>query len=1060
KQANQDCTQAEGAVTQLAEARGRQTRSTLAGLGESVSAFFARGLQNVQSYVMERQQALVHAVTGAIQWISQAIASGIRSAQAWIADARNRLQARIESISAGVQSRVSGITGRITGFIDSVDLPDIPGVGRIRGLVSGVLGRGGNLVNRALSVTTRGINALVGVGFSALNALLSGFSNILTGILGLVSTLLSNLMQVLAQAFNLCMTTIASLLQRLLDAIVLPLFARIGDMLLQWIARLRQRAILSLRRNREQALEAIADTLSPRVRDPDRPVVTLTQAEAIRQLHQEAQQRARLIVQLFDVLAGGGVAMLLGLMSIAAERLRAAIVQFITGAVALIGRIVARVLDVVNSIVQMVRDAIAEISAFLQRSIGEQLAAVGSFLVSSAGSMVDFAGNAYSRLSGSVTSLVGNFLRSAGGGVSDADTVVGPYTNRAGPIRLLEGPIVIPKPGTIIWIIKKAAPLVVAAVRELVRLVGPTAALIIIVIVLVIILLILLYLLYLLLKWLYDVITKPKKPKPTKRVIRVDPKKLELGVGGFDLRTSAKIAPGSPANPPLNWKINPGSTPPAGVSVVGLGRHVKLRSVHPSHGTVLGGTNFVVRAALVSNPLDYADSKPITLVQILEANYSANPPLATVTLPGNPGAGIPPTPVPAPDNSGEPNRDGVGGNKVDVNAFPRPTGRRMRLEFRRSLGASASAMTVTPSKQTGDIGLRIRDTETGATLDETLNSTAGGATLMADLMINAVPTGVASLSNNTIVTPPYGIQNIFNFSSSDSLHPPLTRVVGELVTDGGDQFTLDPPNGGFNPGYRNDLAAPANQCGDTLGTPFNIPHRIDGRDAIDVNRFVGPGVPQLPRTLNYKQKMVYVYWLAGTVVSRPFASGNQIRRLIGAPGNFQFTSDQVFGSAAAPQRAEPYVGNPLIEYSNMLMTLTAPGATALAADNASTGNLTVNSTVPSGQVNWRVINGDMSFITANPVTLPGASTLRAGNRAGRFTIRVEDVNYANRRLDGEIRVAKVTLDNIRAADPVVPPGTLSTTVSLDAQPGGRTLNWSVDAAAAAAGVTVNPPNTG
>jgi hypothetical protein len=102
----------------------------------------------------------------------------------------------------------------------------------------------------------------------------------------------------------------------------------------------------------------------------------------------------------------------------------------------------------------------------------------------------------------------------------------------------------------------------------------------------------------------------------------------------------------------------------------------------------------------------------------------------------------------------------------------------------------------------------------------------------------------------------------------------------------------------------------------------------------------------------------------------------------------------------------------------------------------------------------------MSFITANPVTLPGASTLRAGNRAGRFTIRVEDVHYANRRLDGEIRVAKVTLENIRAADPVVPPGTLSTTVSLDAQPGGRTLNWSVDATAAAAGVTVSPPSTG
>jgi hypothetical protein len=59
-----------------------------------------------------------------------------------------------------------------------------------------------------------------------------------------------------------------------------------------------------------------------------------------------------------------------------------------------------------------------------------------------------------------------------------------------------------------------------------------------------------------------------------------------------------------------------------------------------------------------------------------------------------------------------------------------------------------------------------------------------------------------------------------------------------------------------------------------------------------------------------------------------------------------------------------------------------------------------------------------------------------------------------------LRVEAVRLRNMRAALPRVPAGTLSTNVSINAQPGGRTLNWTLDAAAIAAGVVVNPPSTG
>jgi hypothetical protein len=92
--------------------------------------------------------------------------------------------------------------------------------------------------------------------------------------------------------------------------------------------------------------------------------------------------------------------------------------------------------------------------------------------------------------------------------------------------------------------------------------------------------------------------------------------------------------------------------------------------------------------------------------------------------------------------------------------------------------------------------------------------------------------------------------------------------------------------------------------------------------------------------------------------------------------------------------------------------------------------------------------------------LPAAATLTAGVRTGSFRVRAADSIFPNRRVDGTVRVVPVRLRNLAAAPSPVPPGTLAANVTINADPGGRTLNWRVDGAAAAAGVTVAPVATG
>lgn len=542
----------------------------------------------------------------------------------------------------------------------------------------------------------------------------------------------------------------------------------------------------------------------------------------------------------------------------------------------------------------------------------------------------------------------------------------------------------------------------------------------------------------------------PRSVQAAPLVTNVVTSAAELGVGGRDIAATATVAGHAP---PLQWTINPGAAPPAGVSVIGTGRRVRIRSAQPPPAAAaIGGNPITIRAAIpAAAPADFFDSPPVMMVQVTNTAYVNAPPLANVPslIPGVP-----------PPNTAEPNRDGIGGNSVTVNATTAPAGRPVTIVFRRALGAALAGNVITSKTATGDILLRITDTATLARLNETAPSTLNPPVPMATLVVNAVPTRVTGLAAGGAIGP-YGQINRVTFAPSDKLHLPLTRIVGELITGVRDDFNIAPPNGAFNNAFVLAQAVPANQWNDQLLTPAAVLNVADGRQAIDVNRFVGPGVAHLPRRLIYRQRFLYSAWQgAGAVVSRVIADGQHIRSLIGAPGAFQFRTEDRFPPVAAPPRNEAYAGNPLIILSNITAAPTAAGATALAADGAATANLTVNSTVAGRSVNWSVLSGDVAIAAGNPAALPAAATLRAGVRTGSFKLRAADTIFPNRRADGRVRVAAVQLRGMTAAPRSAPAGVLTSNVSVTANPGGRTLNWAVDAAATAAGVTVAPPATG
>ncbi len=380
----------------------------------------------------------------------------------------------------------------------------------------------------------------------------------------------------------------------------------------------------------------------------------------------------------------------------------------------------------------------------------------------------------------------------------------------------------------------------------------------------------------------------------------------------------------------------------------------------------------------------------------------------------------------------------------------------MTVTLRRDRGAAVAGLAVTPGATTGDISLRVTDNATGTSRDATLP-------------INPVAIRLSGFPAQAARGVQYGVVNTLRFASSHNVPAAnFNRIVGETVTNGGrDDFNLLPiVNGtGPNPVPRLNLAARANAITDTLGTPTIVPPGAAPDDNLmNVNRYEGPGVAaRLPRVLIIRQGFHWYSW-AG-VWSDEFDNGIHRRSLIKTGRNsFGFRSEHIFPGARANPFNEnyvsPYVGvaSPLINLTNVTVNPLAPPAQRIAADGVATGELTVATTHAGRNVNWSVVNGTIAFTVpvggaAQPVG--NAATITSGLAAGRSTVRVQDAVFPNRQIEARIRTVPVELGRINGPRRV-PAGTNSINVTVNADPGGRVVNWAIDAASTTAGVTIVP----
>jgi hypothetical protein len=443
----------------------------------------------------------------------------LQAAQAVADQIRARINQRLENISTSVQSRVEGIAGQITGLINSIPLPDIPGIGRIRATAVGLLNRAAGVVNGAFSRLVDFIGWAFNAGMNLLDSFLSTITRMVDMALSLASSAILRGMQMIGQALNRAVAFIGAALRGALLAVLIPILNGVESLLTRLIGSAEQRAIGLLRTNRNEYLSSLAEAVTPSAAaQGSKAASTESQTAVIRQLGRDAAQNSRLIVQTFELTMGGAATMIVRTLASAAARVVAAIAGLIAQAIRVIVTAVVQAIQIFSQLVQALGNYLRELIRALTEAVGRLVEYVRSLVQGGADQLIQFAQNGLRRIGSFIRRFVQNLIlgRSVSESLMDA---LGEFSLRRSFIPL-RGPAP-PPPGVIVAIIIAGLAFLVGLIGGTVTVVGGTVMIIIggavitttvtvVVIVAVVVLLLLLLLIYLLYRWL----TKPKPPKP------------------------------------------------------------------------------------------------------------------------------------------------------------------------------------------------------------------------------------------------------------------------------------------------------------------------------------------------------------------------------------------------------------------------------------------------------------------------------------------------------------------------------------------------------------------
>lgn len=493
-------------------AKREEVRAVAASRRFEVSLHFAFARANISSFVesniaaAERFFAAKRAELSSLAAVATLTVFGIvqdaiQKVESSAQHVEGLLTGVVQSASEIISGAVGGIARRVTGVLNSVPLPDLPGLDTARQMITSV-------GDRALNVVTGAVNGVAGMIQSSLDIGMRVVRTVMQGVSAVLGQVLTRTHTAITSAIDLAYGIIANAiflvglgLRGVLNMVVMPVLERAESATVTAITALERAVIEQIRANEALHLAALAGTADPEGDQTSGPVVEVpgidVMLDVIRQIGTNAIRNNQTIIYAFvqkvvefiPLLFGSVQTAMLTVVSHIATR-TAELLQTIT---LMAGSATLNLLRLMGGTITMVQTTLERFM-----SIG---ASVRDFIANLVGNPVrqvaDFVQSMLQRVRSAAERIIDSLIRSIIGGGTGLLFDPGPAPIPI-PIPIpVPTPTPIPTPAPIPTPVPSPSP-------------SPDWLKIAIIVVIVLAILILLYLLW---KW----VTKPRLPPPPKK---------------------------------------------------------------------------------------------------------------------------------------------------------------------------------------------------------------------------------------------------------------------------------------------------------------------------------------------------------------------------------------------------------------------------------------------------------------------------------------------------------------------------------------------------------------
>ena len=252
------------AVNQTARARTLEIRQWFADKKNSINRFFVGTGQDVLNTIQQKQLQFMQMSLAVMNKV-QSVVSNTEQGLLDLGDrVHHQLSAFVDTISSGVTDAVNAVAGKITGFINSIHIADIPGAATIRNAIVSAVNWASGKVRGVISSITQALQIALTKITQIVTAVIRTVGQLIQQLLSSILEVIMRIQQMLFMAVRRIGNTILSKMTGFLNGTIFQVLQQGEDYLVEQVEEARLIRLMQLDDNQAQVLKAMADVIDPK----------------------------------------------------------------------------------------------------------------------------------------------------------------------------------------------------------------------------------------------------------------------------------------------------------------------------------------------------------------------------------------------------------------------------------------------------------------------------------------------------------------------------------------------------------------------------------------------------------------------------------------------------------------------------------------------------------------------------------------------------------------------------------------------------------------------------